>query len=194
MPSHVRSRARGAAAAAALVLAVAATACGDDSGGSSGGAAPAETATAVCGLLRGWSNELAESLNATSDAITDADDPATANQVLLDGWDALIEIAEAHVAEVTQLELPDTDARGQLVDDLTTGAEAAVTELEDERAGIAALPPITVDGQRGALGGAFTSLEKADSVVEPAIGAYDDEDIRAAFQDEPTCEHVIQPF
>lgn len=194
MPPVIRSRRGGVAALAVVLLVPLAAACGDDAGGASGEDAASETATEVCGLLRGWSNELAESLNGTSDAITDADDPATANQVLLDGWDALIEIAEAHVEEAGQLELPDTGAREQLLSDLSAGAEAAVAELEDERAGIAALPPITIDAQRGALGGAFTSLEKADSVVEPAVGGYDDEAVRDAFQAEPTCAHVIQPF
>ena len=190
-------RARGArlaamTASAALVVSIAA--CGDDADDEAGGGPAAETATAVCGLLRGWSNELAGSLNATSDAITDADDPATANQVLLTGWDSLITLAEAHVTEAEELELPDTDVRDELVSELTDGAEQAVAELQEERAGIAALPPITIDAQRGALGGAFTSLEKADSVVEPTIGALDDEDVKAAFADEPDCENVIQPF
>jgi hypothetical protein len=188
-------RARLAVIATCASVAVLVAGCGDDGGDDDGAeASAAETASTVCGLLRGWSNELATSLNATSDAITDADDPTTANQVLLDGWDGLITIAEGHVTEAEDLELPDTDVRDDLVAELTDGAEQAVTELQDERAGIAALPPITIDEQRGALGGAFTSLEKADSVVEPQIGAYDDEDVKAAFADEPDCEHVIQPF
>jgi hypothetical protein len=189
------SRARLAVIATFTALTVLIAGCGDGSDDDSGADAPAaDTAAAVCGMLRGWSNELADSLNATSDAITDADDPASANQVLLDGWDGLITIAEVHVTEAEDLELPDTDVRDDLVSELTDGAEQAVTELQEERAGIAALPPITIDAQRGALGGAFTSLEKADSVVEPQIGAYDDEDVKAAFADEPDCEHVIQPF
>ena len=192
LTGHRWPRTAAAVAVAALVLSVAG--CGDDDGGDGAGGAAAETAATVCGLLRGWSNELADSLNDTSQAITDADDPATANQTLLDGWDALIGIAEDHVTEAEQVELPGTDARDQLVADLTDGAERAVSELEAERVGIADLPPITIEAQGGALGGAFTSLEKADSVVEPAIGGYDDAEIRAAFADEPECRHVIQPF
>ena len=191
----MRPTRRLAAVLSAATLVLAASACGDD-GGDDGGSegAAAETAAAVCGMLRGWSNELAESLNDTSQAVTDDDDPATANQVLLDGWDALIAIAEEHVTEAEQLELPDTDARDQLVSDLTAGAEQAVTELQEERVGLEALPPITIEAQGGALGGAFTSLEKADSVVEPAIGGYDGDEIRTAFADEPDCRHVIQSF
>lgn len=169
-------------------------ACGDDGGTSTSEDAAADTADTVCTLLRDWNNELAASLNATSTAITDADDPDTANQVLLDGWDELIAIAEGHPADVEQLDLPDSAVRDDLRAELTEGAEAAITVLEDEREEIAALPPITVDEQSGALGGAFVSMEKAHSVVEPRIGNYDDEQIRAAFQDDPGCEHVIQPF
>jgi hypothetical protein len=51
-----------------------------------------------------------------------------------------------------------------------------------------------VSEQRGVLGGAFIAVERAGSVVEPAIGTYDDEDLKAAFAADDGCEHVIQPF
>jgi hypothetical protein len=62
----------GVTAVAAVV-----SACGD-SEPTTREAASAETATAVCGMLRQWNNEIGDVLNRTSDAITDADDPATA--------------------------------------------------------------------------------------------------------------------
>jgi hypothetical protein len=191
-PATLRSR-RAAAAAAAAALALLAAACGA-SLPTSTEAAAADTAATVCGLLREWSNDLAGTMNATSDAVTDDDDPATAPEVLRAGYDELIAIAEEHLAEVDALDLPATGAREEIVDDLRTGAGAAVAELEEHRAELDALEAVEVDDQRGVLGGAFTNLEKAQSVVEPQVGAYEEEAVRAAFADEPTCEHVIQPF
>jgi hypothetical protein len=182
------------ASAAALVCSLMLVACGDDGSASTSAEDAATTASEVCEVLRAWNNELGDSLNATSEAITDADDPTTANQVLLDGWDALIAIAETHVSEAGEIDLPATGARDELIAELSAGAEAALAVLRAERADIADLPTITVDEQRGALGGAFIALENVHSQVEPVIGAYEDERIRAAFTAEPGCEHVVQPF
>ena len=192
-PAAVAPHRTAVAAALALAVALAAPACGA-SLPTSNEAAAADTATAVCGLLRDWSNELAAAINATSDAVTDDDDPTTAPEVLRAGYDELIAIAEEHRAEVDELDLPTTGVRDQIVDDLRTGADAAVEELEAHRTDLDGLDAVGVDEQGGVLGGAFTNLEKAQSVVEPQAGAYDDEAVRTAFRDEPTCEHVIQPF
>jgi hypothetical protein len=157
-------------------------------------AASAETATVVCGMLRRWNNDMADSINGTSDAITDADDPATAPRMLRDGFDDLIQLAEDNRAEVDDLDLPVSNERDRLLEDLRSGADEAVAALEEERAEIEDLPPIEVSEQRGVLGGAFIAVERAGSVVEPAIGTYDDEELKAAFAADDGCEHVIQPF
>jgi hypothetical protein len=176
------------AAAVALV-----SACGD-SKPTSREAASSETATAVCGMLRRWNNEMGDALNSTSDAITDADDPAAAPGVLRDGFDDLIQLAEAHQSEVAELELPASNERDRLLEELRSGADEAVAALEEERADIEDLPSIEVSEQRGVLGTAFIAVERAGSVVEPAIGTYDDEELKAAFAADDGCEHVIQPF
>jgi hypothetical protein len=187
-------RFRTAATIAAVVAAVAlVSACGD-SKPTSREAASAETATAVCGMLRRWNNEMGDALNSTSDAITDADDPATAPGVLRDGFDDLIQLAEAHQGEVDELELPVSNERDRLLEELRGGADDAVAALEEERADIEDLPSIEVSAQRGVLGTAFIAVERAGAVVEPAIGTYDDEDLKAAFAADDGCEHVIQPF
>jgi hypothetical protein len=157
-------------------------------------AAAEETAVTVCDMLRRWNNEMADVMNATSEAITDADDPDTANATLLDGFDDLIGLAERHRAELDDLALPFTDQRGRLIDDLRGGADDAIGGLEDKRAEIEELPPITVAAQGGAIGGALIAVERADSVVEPPIGTYADEELMAAFAANDGCDHVIQPF
>ena len=174
-------------------LALATAACGASLPTTSE-AASAETAATVCGLLRRWDNELADAMNATSRTITDADDPATANGELLDGYDAAVEIAEAHVEEADDLALPDVPERERLADELRAGAEDAVESLRAERETAADLPPIDVAGQAGAVGGAMLAIEHAQSAVEPSIFDYDDEQLRRAFADEEGCEFVIQPF
>jgi hypothetical protein len=185
-----RTAATTAAVAAAIALA---SACGD-SKPTTREATSAETAATVCGMLRRWNNEIADALNSTSDAITDADDPETAPGVLRDGFDDLIRLAEDHRDEVDGLELPVTDERDRLVEELRGGADEAVAALEDERADIEDLAAIDVPEQRGVLGTAFITAERAGSVVEPAIGTYDDENLKAAFAADDGCEHVIQPF
>jgi hypothetical protein len=187
-------RAWAATVIAGATLAVAAVpACGD-SEPTTREAASSETATVVCGMLRRWNNEMGDAINGTSDAITDADDPETANGVLLDGFDDLIQLAEDHRAEVDDLDLPVSKERDRLLADLRGGADKAIAALEEERAKLEDLPPITVSDQRGVLGSAFIALERAGSLVEPEIGTYEDEDLKAAFAADDGCEHVIQPF
>jgi hypothetical protein len=166
-------------------------ACSDDAASPEEDAA--DTAAQVCGLLVDWSNDLTESMNATSETITDADDPATANGVLLDGFDELIDLARTHVDEAGELDLPDNDNSDGLVDELRAGAERSIDELERGRASAAELDPIDVEGQAGAIGGALNAVESAKSVVEPVIATYDDEVLQQAFTDEPECLHVVQP-
>jgi hypothetical protein len=184
-----------AAAVIAGVTTIAAvvSACGDTKP-TTREAASSETATVVCGMLRRWNNDMADVINGTSDAITDADDPETANAVLLDGFDDLVQLAEVHRTEVNDLDLPVSNERDRLLEELRGGADKAIAALEEERTEIEDLPPIEVSEQRGVLGSAFIAIERAGSVVEPAIGTYDDEELKAAFATDDGCEHVIQPF
>lgn len=174
-----------------LVMTTGATAaaCG---GGDDSADDAARTADTVCTLLRRWNDELSDVINATSEAITDADDPTTANDVLVGGFEEAITVAEGHVTEVDQLSLPDGADRDALLDDLRTGAEKSVAVLEEERDEAAALGPIGIEQQRGALGGAFTGLERATSVLEPRAARYD-EALQQAFADDAGCSNVIQP-
>jgi hypothetical protein len=191
---------RAAAVVAAIGLTVAGAGCGDDDsnagdGGEAGNAASpeaADTADTVCTMLRDWNNDLGDVMNATSQAITDDDDPATANDVLLDGFDEMIRLAEQHRNEVDDLDLPDIAQRDELVDELAGRADESIAVLEEEREAAADLPPITLEQQRSALGGAFTGVERALSVVEPRIGEYD-EDLQRAFAADEGCAHVVQP-
>ena len=183
-----------AAAGLALALAAAAAGCGahDDGAPAGGGDGAAETAATVCALLRRWNDDLGGIVDATAQAITDDDDPATANQVLLDGYDELLAAAEGHVAEVDELALPDTPDRDALVEDLRAGAQESVDVLEDERADAAELGPIGLEQQGGALGAALTGVERAVSVLEPPAADYG-ADLRAAFAEDEGCRHVVQP-
>ncbi|HLM63188.1 MAG TPA: hypothetical protein VK306_02730 [Acidimicrobiales bacterium] len=195
-PGHARPRPRGALVGAALLAlaGVAAAGCGDDddNGGETTAGADAAAADAVCTLLRGWNDDYGEVLNATSQTITDEDDPATATDVLVGGFDELIAIGEDHVTEVDELDLPAIAERDALLDELRAGAERSIAVLREEREEAAALGPIEVADQRGALGGAFTGVERATSVFEPRIAAYGD-DLQRAFAADPGCAHVVQP-
>jgi hypothetical protein len=175
--------------------------CGDDDGGEAGesGDAPtaspeaAETADMVCTMLRDANNGIGDVINATSQTITDEDDPRTADGVLLDGFDEMIRLAQRHRRQVDELQLPAIDERERLVEELAEGADESIEVLREERAEAAELGPIDVDEQRAALGGAFTGVERALSVIEPEIGQYG-ADVRRAFEADEGCIHVIQPF
>jgi hypothetical protein len=180
-----------ASAAGAALLVGALPACGA-SEPTSAEAASAEVADIVCTTLREWNNELGDELNRTSQAVTDDDDPTTANSVLLEGIDELIALAETNRDEIDELDLPDVHDREALLEELTAGAEQSVDELERERERVADLEPITVGRQAGALGGAFTSLEGALAVLEPEVARYRSE-LRDAFVAEEGCRHVVQP-
>lgn len=178
--------------ALALVGVTPAAGCGASKPTSSEAAA-AETAETVCATLRRWNNELTEVFNATSQRITDDDDPDTAGDVLVDGFDEMIELATAHRDEVDGLDLPAAGWRDDLLAELATGADESITVLQDERDHAADLPPIELDDQAGAVGGASVGVERATSVLEPSVAAYDPV-LGAAFADDEGCEHVIQPF
>lgn len=179
------------AAACTAALALSAAACGASLPTSSEAAA-AETADTVCSLLRDWNNDMGDVINATSQAITDDDDPTTANAELADGFDQLVAVAEARRAQIDTLDLPAGRDRAALLDELRAGADESIAILEDELDDIAELAPITVERQGGALGGAFVTVEGALAVIEPRAGAYSDE-LRAAFTDDEGCRHVVQP-
>jgi hypothetical protein len=155
--------------------------------------AAAETAETVCATLRRWNNELTDVFNATSRQITDDDDPETAGDVLVAGFDEMVEVAIAHRDEVDDLDLPAAAWRDELRTELATGAEDSLAALHEEREEAAALPSIEIDDQAGAIGGASVGLERATSTLEPQVGAYD-EVLGQAFAADDGCEHVIQPF
>jgi hypothetical protein len=182
-------RSRWIPAALALALAVGTVACGDDGPSEEDAATTADT---VCALLRRWNDDLGDVIDDTSQSITDDDDPTTANDVLVDGFDQMITVAEGHIGEVDHLDLPDVPDREQVLADLQDGAERSLEVLEDEREAAAALPPIGIEQQRGALGGAFTAVEGATSVLEPEVARYDDS-LQAAFAENDGCANVIQP-
>lgn len=175
----------------AALTALAAGACGASLPTSSENDA-AETADAVCSLLRDWNNEMGDVINATSKSITDDDDPSTANDVLAEGFEQLLEVAEERRAQLDDLDLPDVLDREALLDDLRAGADRSIEVLEAELDDIADLEPITIERQGGALGGAFVAVEGALSVIEPEVANYGSE-LRTAFEEEEGCRHVVQP-
>ncbi len=171
---------------------LAATGCGA-SEPTSTEASAAETAETVCATLRRWNNDLTDVFNATSQQVTDDDDPDTAGDVLVAGFDRMIELAEAHRDEAGQLDLPVADWREDLQAELAAGADESLAVLQEERDQAAALPPVEVDDQAGAIGGASVGIERATAVLEPSVAAYDPV-LGQAFVANEGCEHVIQPF
>jgi hypothetical protein len=188
------------AVAVAVLAAGAGCGTGEGDGAGEGGPPPSEpspeaadTADVVCTMLRDWNNDISGVMNDTSQTVTDQDDPDTAADVLVSGFTEMIGLAREHRAQVDGLELPAVVGREQLVDELAGGADESIAVLQDERAHAADLGPVPLEEQGGAIGGAFTGVERALSVIEPQIGAYD-ADLQQAFRTDEDCTHVIQPF
>jgi hypothetical protein len=174
-----------------VVLALAAVpACGDDEPIAAD--RPAEVADSVCTLLRDWNNDLSGIINDTSRAITDADDPETANEVLLDGFDRMIASAEAHAEDVDDLDLPPVPDRTLILEALRAGAMASADVLTEALPELEELPPIGVPEQGWALSGAFLVYERATSAMRPQAAAWG-ADLREAIAAEEGCDFVIQP-
>ncbi|HEY7071570.1 MAG TPA: hypothetical protein VH479_15690 [Acidimicrobiales bacterium] len=155
-------------------------------------AAEAETADRVCDMLRGWYNDLSTSVNATMETITDQDDPTTANGILLNGWDDLLTLSQAHEQQAAELTLPYSADRARLLADLQDGAAAATDRLESERTDIENAAPITVDQQGGTLAGAELAIEGARALFEPPVEDYGNAALLQAFADNDGCDHVVQ--
>ncbi|MGK2948660.1 MAG: hypothetical protein ACSLFP_08810 [Acidimicrobiales bacterium] len=188
MPKHLT-------VALVAALLAAGGACRDDGepGRAAPAAGPAELAVAVCEHLVAFAREEVQLANAMAEAVTDTDDPDRRHTAMVDGWAPMVDAARRHRDRTATLLLPATPDAPELLAELQTGAKAALTVLSDATALIAALGPIGQEDERGAVGTAFNELEKALSVSEPAVYRYEDDALRAAFDAEPTCEHVVQP-
>src|SRR5918993_1938352 len=183
-------RARPAAAMTVALALAAVPACGDDEPIAAD--RPAEVADSVCTLLRDWNNDLSGIINDTSRAITDADDPETANEVLLDGFDRMIASAEAHAEDVDDLDLPPVPDRTLILETLRAGAMASTDVLTEALPELEELPPIGVPEQGWALSGAFLVYERATSAMRPQAAEWDEE-LRRAIAEDEGCDFVIQP-
>lgn len=184
--------------AAAVTLAVAALAgCGSDDDATADTTVErdddAETAWVVCEGLRAHDNMLVDTVN---DAVADigAQTPTERADTLIGAFESLGAVAETFGADIAEWPVPEVPERAALLAELQAGAEASVAELVDEATTFGTPSEITDDDVHGQVGVLFNALEKAMSVLEPRIAAYDRTAFQQAFVDEPACRHVVQPF
>lgn len=155
-------------------------------------ASPAATAIAVCDLLRTFVNDSADIANAAAADVTASDDPLARRSAVLTGFDALLVRAQTHHDDVEALDPADLSQGDAMVADLLEGAQQAISELTEERAAFELLPGLERADTAGRVGQFFNSLEKAMSVVEPAITQWAELELVDAFAAEPTCRFVVQ--
>jgi hypothetical protein len=178
-------------------IALAGAGCGDDPDGSP--TVPDDTAASaalvVCSDLRAFANDLVRIANDAVAGISSLQSRERTD-VLLEGFDAALAVAETRRSQVAALPLPDDLAHvDDLRAELRVGAVSAVEELTDERATFEReVPEVTDDDVSGRVGQFFNAFEKAMSVTEPALAGYDDESFAQAFIDEPSCRHVVQQY
>lgn len=149
-------------------------------------------AVAVCDHLIRFVNREVAVANEMATEITQATDPAARRARLLVGWDRVISEARAHLQRTAALQLPVSRDATALWGELQLGAAAAVVTLEARRADLEAFGAFEESSEPGVIGTAFTGIEKAFSLVEPAVFRYEHRALREAFDEEPTCAHVVQ--
>lgn len=163
--------------------------CGCGSGESPSDAAVAST---VCEALRTFDDALVDAVNASVAGLSSL--PPTARPGALE--QGFVEV-RAEVAawreEAAHLELGDGAEAEMLGMQLTTGADEALAELDDQHVAFRTDEIADRDVQ-GAVGEWFNSIEKVMSVSEPEIHRFVRRDFKQSFLDEPACRHVIQPF
>ncbi len=108
------------------------------------------------------------------------------------GYDRAIARVQELMATVDELELPDIPERRQILDELAAGLDAAVVELEDERADFED-GPIEDAEVFGMAGRYLNGYEKTVASMETALEDYPRRQLQEAFMAERTCEFVVQP-
>jgi hypothetical protein len=158
------------------------------------GSDDAATASAVCGALRTYVNELVDNANDAIDGISTVAPEQRLDRVL-DGFDAALATIERQRTVFADLELPGAPERDAVRGELIAGLDDAAAELTDERADVASRADEFATGSaQGIAGTWFTAVEKVMSVSEPEIYKYERVEFKQAFLDEPDCRNVIQQF
>jgi hypothetical protein len=156
----------------------------------------AAAARSVCQDLRNTTNALADVVNDAVAGIV-SKPPDERREAIVDGFERALTVVRERAGEVeARVALPDDLAeRDQLLAELVAGADAAVVELEDELALFEdEVPTVADDDVAGRVGQLFNAVEKAMSVAEPAVAAYDRAELGEAFLAQPDCRYVVQPY
>jgi hypothetical protein len=177
---------RATPAVAALGLAAALlVACGDD-----GGPSDAEVAEATCGVLVAWTNDVAERVNTAEGQMMEGED---LQALMLAALDDVVARTEALGDELAALDLPDGEGGDALAEELRTGQEAALADLQGFRADVEAIPDPDPESRNFRKAQLVVELEKPRSLVKPDVqGDLGDADLEAAIAAEPSCEHVTR--
>jgi len=160
-----------------------------------GGSQDAAAAMEICRALRAQANVRTDIANATV-ADVGEQTPEERYQTLFDGYDTAAEAERVFGESLADLDVPEIPERSDLLSEVADGADAAAAEFVDEQGRFAdAVDGVVTDADwQGRVGEFFNSVEKANSLVEPAIARYDRRELQHAFLDEPECRYVIQQF
>lgn len=141
---------------------------------------------AVCDDLRRRENVLIAVVNEALDELADADDDQARTEAIARGFDRLIAVLTDQVGTVTT-------AEPALTDQLNAGTEAALAELEDERAlFVDEVDAVTAADEHGRASQLQNALEKAFSLMEPPRSAYVAVGLDRAIDVDPDCRFVTQ--
>ncbi len=190
------ARARGATIAV-IVLALCAGACADgrpDQGpevlGSTEGA---EAAAVACPVLWDWTKSIGRAFNDAGRDVAEIDDAALRRQRWLDALDEMEQL-NGRLAVSVAAWADDDPILGPLAVEIERDLPGSNTELDDIRRLIAETPEVDEEADDQIRAGTLiTRVEKVIELPKPDF-VVDDPDgvLLAAFQDEPSCQHVVR--
>ena len=182
-----------AAPFALLLIASVTLACSDDGGtaaGFSSDVSDAEVAAGACGLLVGWTNEVAEAVNDVQPRMVEG---ADLQGLMEDTLDDIIARTEALSEDLEALGYPDTDGGHAFAEDLQGGVADAREDLEGFREEVRAIPDPDPESWLLRKQQMVVELEKPRSLVKPDVqGDLGDADLEAAIAAEDSCDFVTR--
>jgi hypothetical protein len=161
-------------------------ACGDDDGG----ATDAEAAAGACGVLVAWTNDVAETVNATQEDMQEgADLPA----LMLAAVDDIVSRTDELGDEMAAVEFPDSGGGEAFADELERGQRAAAEDIAGFREEILAIPDPDPEDRNFRKAQLVVELEKPRSLVKPDVqGDLGDAGLEAAIVAEDSCRFVTR--
>jgi len=149
-----------------------------------------EVAAEACGLLVAWTDDVAAIANAGQDEMVEGVD---VRAVMLDVLDDVAARTDELVADMDELDHPDTEGGRAFAEDLRAGAAEARADLDHFRAEVEAIPDPDPERLQFRKAQLVVELEKPRSLVKPDVqDDLGDPELEAVIAAEDSCRFVTR--